>query len=125
MSEKRCAYCKSWNSRIHPDFGWCEAEKMQTRLEFGCIFWTEKEPDLREQLAEYAHERWSGWMEYLFDKSPINPVGAATIPIERVERWWRLMRTDYANLREEEKESDRDEADRMIAIFEKWQQKGK
>ncbi len=30
---------------------------------------------MREKLAEYAHEAWSGWMRYLFEKSERNPDG--------------------------------------------------
>lgn len=76
--------------------------------------------DVREQLADYAHAAWSGWMEYLFSKCLNGSViqGSAVIPPECVERWTRQMNTSYADLPENEKESDRAEADRMLAIFE-------
>lgn len=73
--------------------------------------------ELREALAAYAHdEAWSGWMEYLFSKSAQNPDGSVTIPGGLVARWKRQMTTAYADLPENEKDSDRKEADRMIAI---------
>jgi hypothetical protein len=73
--------------------------------------------DVREQLADYAHEAWSGWMKYLFEKSEYLPdLGSAIIPSWAVERWTRQMNTAYADLPEHEKESDRKEADRMLAI---------
>lgn len=73
--------------------------------------------DAREQLAEYAHEAWSDWMKYLFEKSWLNPeTGRVEIPPVLVQRWKRQMNTPYAELPESEKESDRVEADRMLAI---------
>lgn len=72
---------------------------------------------MREQLAEYAHEAWSGWMKYLFEKSQHNDDGTVTIPAWAVERWKRQMNTAYADLPEQEKESDRAEADEIMAIL--------
>jgi hypothetical protein len=75
------------------------------------------DPSVREELAAYAHEAWSGWMEYLFDNSEIDAGGAVTIPPSFVERWMRQMSTPYDQLPEGEKESDRAEADKMLAIM--------
>jgi hypothetical protein len=72
---------------------------------------------VREQLADYAHEAWSGWMRYLFEKSQANPDGTVTIPAWAVERWAQQMNTPYGSLPENEKESDRAEADKMLAIM--------
>lgn len=74
---------------------------------------------LREELAAYAHEAWTGWMLYLFEKSRYDSErGTVTIPRELVDRWTRQMQTDYADLPEAEKESDRKEADRMLVLME-------
>lgn len=73
--------------------------------------------ELREALAEYAHEAWSGWMKYLFDKTlPEKLYNGEVIPRDLANRWQRQMNTPYADLPEEEKESDRDEADKILAI---------
>lgn len=72
--------------------------------------------DTREKLAEYAHTAWSGWMRYLFEKSTRNADGTVTLPAWAVERWERQLTTPYADLSEAEKDSDRAEADAMIAI---------
>lgn len=73
--------------------------------------------NVREALAEYAHDAWSGWMIYLFQKSVTNiENGTVTIPKWAVDRWFRQTQTAYADLPEEEKESDRAEADKMLAI---------
>lgn len=79
----------------------------------------------REALAAYAHKAWSGWMRYLFSKCDFTmPVilsalenGSVIIPKEFVERWMRQMNTEYVDLPENEKESDRKEADEILAIL--------
>ena len=69
-----------------------------------------------EKLAEYAHDAWSGWMDYMFKKSEHND-GSVIIPKELAERWARQAGTAYKDLPENEKESDREEARRMISIM--------
>ena len=71
----------------------------------------------RELLSDYAHEAWCGWMKYMFSKAEINEDGTWTMPKWAVERWQRQMNTKYSELPEEEKKSDREEADKMLSIF--------
>ena len=73
---------------------------------------------MREKLAEHAHDSWTGWMEYLFSQSELKSNGTVVIPVGSVKRWLRQMHTPYANLSESEKESDRVEADKILAIIE-------
>lgn len=73
--------------------------------------------NLLELLADYAHEAWSGWMKYMFTKSILNADGSVTIPPYLVERWTRQANTTYELLPENEKESDRDEARKMLEIW--------
>lgn len=68
----------------------------------------------REALARYAHDAWSGWMIYLFSKCEKLPDGRMIIPRWDVDRWQRQMTTKYEHLPEPEKDSDREEADRML-----------
>ncbi len=82
--------------------------------------------EIKEQLAEYAHEAWSGWMKYLFEKSiPYKPgevqnnEGALIIPEWAVERWTHQMNTAYKDLPKEMKKSDLKEADKILSIFKK------
>ena len=82
---------------------------------------TENRMDRRELLAEYNHNAWSGWMAYLFEKCE-TPFSTAEgkeyiIPAWAVKRWTRQMTTLYKDLPEDEKKSDLEEADRMIAII--------
>ena len=71
-----------------------------------------------ERLAEYAHEAWSGWMKYLFEKGRFEEIEGMQLiwimPPWAVERWKRQMETDYADLPEGEKESDRKEAREIL-----------
>jgi len=71
---------------------------------------------LREELAALCHEQWSGWMEYLFQAGHISPYGDFTLPVSLVNRWKRQMATPYAELSQEEKDSDRQEADKFLRI---------
>jgi len=71
----------------------------------------------KEKLAEYAHSAWSGWMIYLFGKCTKNEDGSMTIPKVSVDRWVRQSNTHYSELPEEEKHSDRVEAQKMLDII--------
>ena len=72
---------------------------------------------VRELLAEYAHNAWSGWMKYLFEKSAKNNDGTMTIPKWAVDRWERQAGTKYIHLPEDEQASDKNEADKIIEII--------
>lgn len=73
--------------------------------------------DMRESLAAYAHDAWSGWMKYLFEKSLTNEDGTVTLPKSFVDRWKRQANTLYVDLPEVEKRSDLDEADKILSII--------
>lgn len=75
--------------------------------------------DLKENLARLSHEQWSGWMEYLFSKGTFNDDGTWAMPAWAVERWQRQMKTSYDNLPEEDKDSDRREADKFLKVMQK------
>jgi len=77
---------------------------------------------MREKLAELCHNQRSDWMEYLFEKSiPYKPgrvqKGSLIIPKWAFNRWKKQINTPYNELSEEEKEKDRKEADKFIALF--------
>lgn len=73
--------------------------------------------NLIESLSNQAHISWSGWQKYVFDKSKENEDGSYTIPKSLVDRWMRQIDTDYKDLSEKEKESDRIEAREYLKIF--------
>jgi len=72
---------------------------------------------LREKLANLCHDQWSGWTKYLFSKGIFNSDGTWTMPKWAVDRWQKQMNTYYENLSEEEKNSDRFEADKFLLLF--------
>ena len=86
--------------------------------------------ELREALAAYAHDAWSRWMQYrmircrplhsYIEHFPIDsqPDVSLVIPSTYVWRWTGQSMTEYGDLSESEKEGDRQEADRIMAIFE-------
>jgi len=73
--------------------------------------------DIREKLADQEHARWSRWMNYLFTKGKFNGDGSFTIESQSVTHWLRQVKTDYKDLTEKEKDSDRKEADNTLVLL--------
>jgi len=69
---------------------------------------------LRERLAEIEHERWSHWQRYMHSKCQKQPDGSLMIPAELAERWERQASTEFADLTDKEKDSDREQVDRYL-----------
>ena len=70
-----------------------------------------------EKLADFEHDRWSRWQKHVFSKCIKNNDGSCTIPKEYVDRWERQIMTSFNDLSEEEKESDRIEAKRILEVL--------
>lgn len=80
-----------------------------------------------EWFAAFAHSRWSEWMKYLFsmcfeyriEPTLEEPDGelVVVIPKQAFKRWKRQMQTEYKDLPEEEKKSDREEAAKIIQLI--------
>ena len=73
--------------------------------------------EIRNKFADQAHKSWSGWMDYLFNKSTENPDGSVTIPKTLVERWKRQLNTKYEDLSQKEQDSDLKEADQYLNLL--------
>ena len=80
--------------------------------------------ELREKLAALAHEQWSGWMRWMFKRGKFVPMKydgvfqtVWVMPGYLRERWERQMKTSYDRLTNDEKESDRTEADRVLVVI--------
>ncbi len=56
-------------------------------------------------------------MAYLFSVSIQNEDGSYTIPADKVKHWTLQMHTLYSELSEREKESDREQADKVLAVL--------
>ena len=75
--------------------------------------------NLREELADAQHEIWSHWMRYMFSCGEFNSDGEWVMPEEKYDRWARQMNTHYFELSEKERESDRDQADKILVVLAK------
>lgn len=58
-------------------------------------------------------------LQYLRKASPIAPTCLDCLPAHLVQRWKRQLATKYVALPSEERQSDRDEADKMINVYER------
>lgn len=76
-----------------------------------------KKDDLREELASLMHDVWSHWMKHLFSKCREEGAPGYLIPREAVDRWRRQSNTSYDELTEEEKDSDREQADKVLELL--------
>ena len=72
---------------------------------------------LREKLADVQHDIWSHWMRWMFSVGTFNADGTWIMPAEKVQQWQRQMNTPYSELSEQEKESDRDQADKTLSVL--------
>jgi hypothetical protein len=72
---------------------------------------------LTEQLAAIEHERLSHWQQYLHGKGVRQPDGSLLLPADLVARWEKQSETKFAKLSEQEKESDRDQVRRYLALI--------
>lgn len=64
---------------------------------------------LIEKLSAIEHERWAHWQSYLHSKCNKNDDGSLTIPKELVKKWDKQIKTNYSDLTEKEKNSDREQ----------------
>lgn len=72
--------------------------------------------ELREQLADIQHAIWAHWMGYMFGCGEFRKDGTWVMPAEKLERWWRQKETSYSELSDKERESDRHQADKILAV---------
>lgn len=68
-----------------------------------------------EGIADTQHAIWSHWMNHLFTVSEERSDGTVVIPKELAKKWKKQSKTDYAKLSEDEKESDREQALKVLA----------
>lgn len=73
--------------------------------------------ELLEELASVEHERWSHWQRYLHSRCIRGEDGSLTIPPDLVDQWTTQIETEYPNLSEMEKESDRRQVRRYLPII--------
>jgi hypothetical protein len=67
-----------------------------------------------ERLAAIEHDRWASWQRYVHDHCQRLDGEALVIPADLAARWEVQIRTPYAELSEQEKESDREQVQRYL-----------
>ena len=80
--------------------------------------------EMVEQMADIEHKRWSSWQKWMHECSTKNADGSLTIPADKVERWERQITTEYKDLSEEEKESDRKQVYPYLDIITSYREQG-
>jgi len=81
---------------------------------------SKKEIELMEKLAYHEHTRWADWQKYLHSKMEITRATCGDIiyfPTELYKHWERQIKTDYKNLSEQEKDSDREQVMRYFNLI--------
>jgi hypothetical protein len=72
---------------------------------------------LTEQLAAIEHERWSHWQRYVHDKAVRQLDGSLILPPDLVAHWEKQIETEYNDLSQEEKESDREQVRKYLPLI--------
>lgn len=76
--------------------------------------------DLLEALADEEHSRWAHWQRYLHSRCTRQLDGCLTIPCDLVQRWERQIETPYPELQESEKNSDREQARKLLSSIKRF-----
>jgi len=72
------------------------------------------EKNLREVLADESHEIWAHWMRHMFTRMQYSQNGEWVILDHDMKRWTKQAHTPYKKLSESEKDSDRNQADKIL-----------
>ena len=77
---------------------------------------------MKEKLAVLMHEIWGEWWDYVFQRGYRAQIegewnSSFIVPDDLVERWNRQKATPYDDLSESEKDSDREQADKVLALL--------
>ena len=85
---------------------------------------SEEEIKLMEKLAHHEHARWADWQKYMFSlcfKQKVGGefTGALIISAKNVNHWERQIKTDYKDLSDVEKDSDREQVMRYFHLIKK------
>jgi hypothetical protein len=73
---------------------------------------------LIEELAAIEHRRWSHWQAFMHAQGNRQPDGSLVLTPDLVKKWDRQIATDYADLNEVEKESDREQVRQYLPLIE-------
>lgn len=75
--------------------------------------------ELIERLANVQHGIWSHWMSHVFREcGQLADDGSFVIVAGHVAQWQRQIKTPYVQLSQQEQESDREQAARVLRVIE-------
>ncbi len=76
--------------------------------------------ELREKLSSMEHEQWAHWVRFMLRTIYWNGKDGSKVPNTTLlkSRWERQVNTKYDDLTENEKNSDREWADKIIELLE-------
>jgi len=69
-----------------------------------------------DRLAAVEHERWSHWQQYVHDQGERQSDGSLLIPAEIVAHWDKQIVARFADLSDEERQSDREQVLRYLPV---------
>ena len=69
------------------------------------------------RLADVEHERWSHWQRYVHSKGLRQTDGSLLLPADLVARWEKQIDTKYAELDDQERESDREQVRKYLPLI--------
>jgi len=72
---------------------------------------------LIEKLAAVEHARWAHWQRYVHSKALRQPDGSLVLPAALVAQWERQIATDYPDLDDKEKASDREQVRQYLPLI--------
>ncbi len=78
---------------------------------------------LKEAIADQCHQQWTHWMQYLLSRChavDLTDTETLIIPAIETKRWKKQINIPYNCLSEEEKASDREQADKIIKGMEEF-----
>lgn len=67
-----------------------------------------------DTLADIEHDRWSHWQKYMHTKGERQPDGSLLIPADLGAQWDCQIQTPFAELTDDEKDSDRDQVRKYL-----------
>ena len=67
----------------------------------------ENKKELIEKLADLEHDQWSHWTEYML----------SNLTEDNIKTWKKQIKTNYKDLTEKEKDSDREWAEKVYNII--------
>jgi uncharacterized Zn finger protein (UPF0148 family) len=99
-SALQCPLCQKWIDLIFHDI---------KEINISCLlkFYNSTKEEIIEELAELEHNQWAHWTKYMLNR----------ITEDNIVKWGKQIQTKYGLLSEQEKESDREWANKVYDVL--------